>query len=236
MATPVTSATAPSGAASPAPASSAAAGSPQTLDQNAFLKLLMAQLSNQDPLQPMQGTEFVTQLSQFSLVEQSVNQSTQLGKITSQLQGLGNSDATALVGKTVTVRGNGMQWDGTFATTANVTLAGPAASVTATVKDSQGNTVRTMTLGAEPGGVLPITWDGRDDSGQPAPAGSYSVSVGATDATGRSVAVSQTATGVVTAVSFDKGYPEMTLGTGAVAPVSQLVSVSSGAASAPAAQ
>ncbi len=202
-----------------------ATGPTQALGQDAFLKLLMAQLQNQDPLNPVQGTEFVTQLSQFSLVEQSVTQSTQLTNIGAQLQGMTNSDATGLIGKSVTVSGSGMSWNGVLATTGNVTLAGPAQSVTASVVDSQGNVVRTLSLGGEPGGALAVTWDGKTDSGQPAPSGNYTLSVKASDATGAPVSVSQTSTGVVTKVSFDQGYPAITLSTGAVVPVSSLVSV-----------
>jgi flagellar basal-body rod modification protein FlgD len=185
----------------------------------------MAQLQNQDPLQPTDGTQFVTQLAQFTQVEQSVAQSTTLGNIATQISGLSNANATALVGKTVSVQGKGFNWDGTFAATANVTLAGPAQQVTVAIKDGQGNVVRTLKLGAEPGGTLPITWNGADDSGQPAPAGTYSLNVTATDANGQNVNVSTTVSGVVSQVSFDQGYAVLTLNSGAKAPVSDLVSV-----------
>lgn len=229
MTSAVQSTSALSGASS-GTAAPATSGPTQTLGQDAFLKLLMAQLQNQDPLQPTDGTQFVTQLAQFSQVEQAVAQSTTLGSIATQLQGLSNANASDLVGKTVTLSSGGMQWDGTFATTANVTLPAAAQQVTATITDSQGNVVRTMQLGPTPAGVLPITWNGADDSGQPTPAGSYSVSVTAKDASGNPVVPSQTVSGVVTSVSFDKGYPALTLASGAVAPVSQLVSVGSAGA------
>jgi flagellar basal-body rod modification protein FlgD len=203
----------------------AATASTQALGQDAFLKLLMAQLQNQDPLQPADGTQFVTQLAQFSQVQQAVAQSTTLGNISTQISGLSNANATALVGKTVTVQGQGLHWDGTFAATANVTLGGAAQQVNVSIKDAQGNVVRTMKLGAAPGGALPITWNGADDNGQPTPVGSYSLSVNAVDANGQSVNVSTSVAGVVTKVSFDKGYPALTLDSGAVAAVSDLVSV-----------
>ena len=205
---------------------SSATGGSQALGQDAFLKLLMAQLQNQDPTQPADGTEFVTQLSQFSMVEQSVQQSTQLGNIATQLQGLQNQSATALVGKMVTVQNTGMTWNGSFAPTATVGLAAPAQSVSVQVQDSSGNTVRTMTLGQQAAGALAITWDGKQDSGQVAPNGSYSVNVTATAANGQSVGVSQTVSGQVTQVSLQNGTPTMTLNNGAVAPLSQLVTVS----------
>ncbi len=223
MTSPINSASQLSSASSSA--SSAAAASAPTLGANDFLKLLMAQMQNQDPLQPTDSTQFVTQLAQFSQVQQSVAQSTTLGTISTQLQGMSNSNASDLVGKTVTIQGNGLQWNGTFATSASVTLGGPAQHVNVSIKDSQGNVVRTMQLGAEPGGTLPITWDGKDNSAQAATVGSYSMNVTATDANGQSVNVSQAVTGVVSKVSFDQGYPALTLSSGAVAPVSQLVSV-----------
>lgn len=209
----------------PTSTSNAGTSATQTLGQDAFLKLLMAQLQNQDPLQPTDGTQFVTQLAQFSQVEQSVAQSTTLSNIATQLQGLSNANASGLVGKAVTLQTTGMRWDGTFAPTANVTLANPAQQVTATIKDSQGNTVRTLSLGTQPAGVLAITWNGASDAGQATPAATYSVSVSATDANGQPVGVSQSVSGTVAKVSYDQGYPALTLSSGVSAPVSQLVSV-----------
>jgi flagellar basal-body rod modification protein FlgD len=183
----------------------------QPLGQSAFLKLLMAQLSNQDPLNPTSGTEFVTQLAQFSMVEQSQTQSTTLGTISTQLTGLSNSDATQLVGKSVT--------------SSSVTLGTAAQQVQVQITNSAGTVVRTMQLGSEPAGPLSVSWNGNTDSGQPAPSGNYTMNVTAADASGGPVAVTQSVTGIVTSVSFSQGYPQVTLANGTVAPVSELVSV-----------
>jgi flagellar basal-body rod modification protein FlgD len=225
MTTPVNS-TSPLSSASTNSATSASTASTQTLGQDAFLKLLMAQMQNQDPLQPTDGTQFVTQLAQFTQVQQSVSQSTALGNISTQLQGMSNSNASDLVGKTVTLSGSGsVNWDGTFATTSNVSLSGAAHQLTVTIQDAQGNTVRTLNRADVPAGPLSVTWDGNDDHGQAVPAGTYSVNPVATDASGQPVTVSQSVTGAVTQVSFDKGYPMLTLASGLQGPVSQLVSV-----------
>jgi len=221
MTSPITSTTATSSQTS----SSAAASPTQPLGQDAFLKLLMAQLSNQDPLNPTSGTEFVTQLAQFSMVEQEQSQSTTLGTISTQLTGLSNSDATALVGKTVTMSGNTLSWNGTLATSSSVTLGAAAQQVQVQITDSSGNVVRTMQLGPDSAGPLSITWDGHTDSGTPAPAGNYTMNVTAADASGAPVAVTQSVTGVVQSVSFSQGYPQVTLANGTTAPVSELVSV-----------
>jgi flagellar basal-body rod modification protein FlgD len=229
MTSPIQSSTSPANAPAAAAASGALTGPTQTLGQDAFLKLLMAQLRNQDPLNPVQGTEFVTQLSQFSLVEQSVSQSTALTNIQTQLHGLSNSDATSLVGKTVTVSGSGMAYNGVLATSGNVSLGGAAQSVTVSISDSNGNVVRTMQLGSEPAGALTVNWNGLNDSGQQQAAGNYTLNVTATDANGQPVNVSQNITGTVTQVNFSQGYPQLTLSTGTVVPVSNLISVGTGA-------
>jgi flagellar basal-body rod modification protein FlgD len=204
--------------ASPAPAQ-------KPLDREAFLKLLVAQISHQDPLQPMQGTEFVAQLSQFATVEQAIAQSARMEDMNAQLRGLSNSQATSLVGKRVTVRGQGMAFDGALATTQSVSLSAPAARVTASIVDASGRTVRTIELGARQAGPTTVTWDGKDQVGQTAPKGSYTLRVEARDAAGAPVTVTQDVSGTVTRVAFDKGYPEILLDSGATAPISELVSV-----------
>ena len=206
-------------------AASGATGAAPTMDREGFLKLLVAQLSHQDPMQPMEGTEFVNQLSQFALVEQAISQTNQLGVLSAQVGGVANNAAIGLVGNAVTVRGHGVAFDGTAATSSNVTLAAPAATVTATLRDANGRVVRTMNLGARPAGAVSVPWDGRDDHGQLVPRGTYSLTVTATTADGRAVDVSQDVSGTVTRVSFERGYPELTLDSGAAAPISDLVSV-----------
>jgi len=208
-------------------ATGAASSGSKPLDKEAFLKLLVAQIANQDPLKPMEGTEFVSQLSQFAMVEQAIAQSTQLGNVSAQLGGIANNEATALVGKAVTVRGKTMAFDGVTATTSAVTLAGPAAKMTAQIVDSSGKTIRTLELGAHPAGAVPITWDGKAGNGEPAAKGSYTLRVNAVGADGAAVKTTQDVTGVVTKITFDKGYPELLLDNGATCPISDLVGVTS---------
>jgi flagellar basal-body rod modification protein FlgD len=74
----------------------------KAMDKEAFLKLLVAEISHQDPLQPTQGTEFVTQLAQFSQVEQAISQTKQLESVNSQMQTMLHNEGISLVGKSVT--------------------------------------------------------------------------------------------------------------------------------------
>lgn len=195
------------------------------LDKDAFLKLLVAQLAHQDPLKPTEGTEFVAQLSQFAMVEQSIAQSAKLDVLSAQMTGLASNEAAGLVGKEVTVRGNGIAFDGLTATGASINLDAPAAKVTVRIQDASGKTVRTLEMGAHGEGAMPITWDGKDDAGQPVSKGSYSIKVEASTADGKSVNTSQDVSGKVIKVSFEKGYPELILDSGVTAPISELVSV-----------
>jgi len=204
---------------------SAASSGSKPLDKEAFLKLLVAQISHQDPLKPMEGTEFVSQLSQFAMVEQAIAQSAHLDMVSAQLGGIANNDAVSLVGKQVTVRGKTMAFDGITATTSAVTLEGAATKVTAQIVDANGKVVRTIDLGARSAGALPVTWDGRDASGASAPKGSYTLRIEATDASGKAIKTTQDVTGSVTKITFDKGYPELTLDNGSTCPISDLVGV-----------
>jgi len=211
--------------ASATPIDSSPTKGKDALGKDAFLKLLVAQLSHQDPLKPMDGTQMVTQLAQFSALEQAVAQSAKLDLLSTQVSGLSNAATTDLVGKTVTVRGKAIAFDGSSPTGLSVALGGAASKCTVTIRDANGNPVRTMDLGARPAGTTPIAWDGKDDKGNTVAAGSYTCDVKATNAAGSSVAVSQDVTGKVVRVSFEKGYPELTLDSGATAPVSDLISV-----------
>jgi flagellar basal-body rod modification protein FlgD len=211
--------------AAAAAAASPTASSSGSVDQADFMQLLVAQLQNQDPTAPVQGTEFVTQLAQFALLQQSTAQSQTLSNLSTQLTGLSNNQSTDLVGKTVTVSGNTVSYNGTAATPTNVTLAAAAKNVTATITDSSGNVVQTLNLDAHAAGPVSIPWNGQNSAGGTVPVGNYTVTVTATDSSGASVNVSQNVTGVVQSVSFSQGYPELTLTSGAQAPISQLVSV-----------
>jgi len=214
---------------SPTTAPSTKSSDQGTVAKQDFLKLLVAQLQHQDPLKPMEGTEFVTQLAQFSSVEQQIIQSQKLDVISTQMQGLAGNEAASLVGKRVTIQGQGnLNFDGTLAATSSFTLNGPAADVKVDVKDGNGQVVRTMDLKSKSSGAVGVVWDGKGDAGNTLPAGNYSMDVHAVDTAGAAVGTTQQVSGVVVQVAFDKGYPEVVLDSGVRAPLSELVSVGGG--------
>lgn len=219
-------------AAATAAAATGATGATNTatnkpLDREAFLKLLVAQISHQDPLKPMEGTEFVSQLSQFAVVEQAIAQSSSLDSLSAQVRGVANNASIDLVGKQVTVRGNSLSYDGVTAATTAVTLGGDAAKMSVEVTDSSGKVLRTIEIGAHAKGPVQVVWDGKDANGMSAKAGTYSLVIHAQDAEGTAVNTTQDVTGTVTRVAFDKGFPEVTLDNGTTAAISDLVGVSS---------
>jgi flagellar basal-body rod modification protein FlgD len=214
--------------ASTTSASSLVSGANSALDKTAFLKLLIEQLKHQDPLKPQDDTQFIAQLAQFSSLEQSMQTNSALGSMTSVLQGQSNAQTTALVGKIATLQGTSVALDGSgTGATATFSLAAASSTTKATISDANGKTVRELDLGAKSAGISQFKWDGRNSTGSVQPAGNYSISISATSSNGGAVSVSQNLSGVVTSVSFDQGYPVLTLQNGVSAPASELLRVDS---------
>jgi flagellar basal-body rod modification protein FlgD len=204
-----------------------AIGGDQALGQEAFLKLLVAQLQNQDPLNPQENHEFVAQLAQFSSLEQSIGINDRLDQLALQNQGLQNSQVVSLVGKQATVKGNivTLNGQGTIVPI-SFTLNDAAKESTIVIRDAGGRNVRTIPVSARAAGTVTVQWNGQDDSGLPQPAGPYQVTVTAKNATDGPVALTQQSTGLIQAVSFDRGFPVIHLDSGVAAPVGDLIQVS----------
>jgi flagellar basal-body rod modification protein FlgD len=204
-----------------------AASGGKELGQDAFLKLLVAQLKNQDPLNPQQNYEFVAQLAQFSSLEQSVGINDRLDQLALQNQGLQNSQVVNLVGKNATVKGSIVALKGSGQTVPiSFKLDGAAKSANVVIKDQSGRAVRTLTVGARAAGGVTVAWNGQSDSGLPQPAGPYQVTVTAKSETDAPVTLTQQSSGTIRSVSFEQGFPVLQLDTGVTAPVGDLVSVS----------
>lgn len=188
-----------------------AAPAKNELGKDQFVKLLVAQLSNQDPTAPMESADFVAQLAQFANVELLQGVETRLDAMLVAQAASNQTAAAGLVGREVVFHTDHVQLaDGGATILAD--LGGAAETVTVTITDEAGNTVRTLRLGAAAKGETRIPWDGRDDNGNVLPAGSYGVRVAAADAGGKSVAVEQLARGIAGGVSFENGYPELLVG------------------------
>ncbi len=182
------------------------------MGKDEFVKLLMAQLSHQDPTAPMDSEAFVAQLAQFANVELAQAANSQLESLVMAQAASNQMSAASLVGRSVVYSADKVTLDATSDASLKGHLSGAAAKVTAVIKDSSGKVVRTMELGNQPEGDLDAKWDGRDDQGTRLPAGAYTVSLTAADTSGKSVPIDARASGRVTGVSFQNGYPELVVG------------------------
>ncbi len=218
----ITSAT--QGGSSTTGAAAAATGG-TALGKDDFIKLLMTQMQNQDPLNPTDNTQYVAELAQFSSLEQMSNMNSTLGQVLTA-QASGNQMNTAsLVGKSVEVSGNTVAFNGTTSATVSGTLSSPASTVTATITDSTGKVVRTLTDSIpSPSGNWSTSWDGKDSVGTMLPPGNYTVSLAAADAAGNAVTANPVTYGVVSGVSFANGAAQLVVN-GKNVPLSSVVEI-----------
>ncbi|HEX7156520.1 MAG TPA: flagellar hook assembly protein FlgD [Burkholderiaceae bacterium] len=154
------------------------ASSPQDLSKT-FLSLLVAQLNNQDPLNPVDNSQITSQMAQISTVTGINNMNSSISQLMSQFQQSEAIQAAQLNGHSVMVAGSGIalaSGSGAGAVGA-FDVATAADTVTVQIKDANGAVVRSMQLGAESTGLHDFAWDGMTDAGAQAAAGSYTFSV-----------------------------------------------------------
>jgi len=195
-----------SSASSSSALQSAGLSSSANLDENDFLNMLITELQNQDPTDPLQSTDLAAQLAQFSQVSELQTMNTNIQNATSAnlvlTQSINNTMAATLIGKEVRVNSSTISYDGSTQPSIGVTLSGNAADVKVQIKDSAGDVVRTIDAGPKLTGDSTITWDGKDDSGNQLQAGNYTFSITATDSAGNSVSTASYALGVVQGVKY----------------------------------
>lgn len=174
-----------------------------TLDKNAFLKLLVAQLQNQDPTTNQDPNQMVQQMASFSALEAQQNTNTLLTSIQGQNNAIFEAQSANLIGKKVNVATNTFGLVGSKAILdVNVPKAGIALL---TIKNSSGAVVATIGPGAVSAGDNPITWTGKDSSGNQVADGTYTVSVSAVSASGDAIKATTSAQATVTDVTFTDG-------------------------------
>jgi flagellar basal-body rod modification protein FlgD len=140
--------------------------------QTRFMTLLIAQMKNQDPLNPMDNGQMTSQISQLNMVSGINKLNTTLSALAGDVQNGEAMKAASLLGHTILVPGSSLQLSKGNAEM-GVDLAQPADEVKVTIRDSSGNVVHTMDLGPQPAGVQNLVWDGATDSGITAADGSY---------------------------------------------------------------
>jgi flagellar basal-body rod modification protein FlgD len=177
-----------------------------------FMKLLIAQLQNQDPLSPMDNQEFAVQLATFNSLEQLVGVNEKLESLAGQHGVVSRFNSAALIGKQVVGKGNEMNLGDSGEAGLHYELSGNAAKVTIKVMDSTGAVVRQIEAGSQKLGAQSATWDGKNNLGQRLPAGAYRFEVAAADGAGNAVQVTNQVRGTVTGVDLQGPEPMLEIG------------------------
>jgi flagellar basal-body rod modification protein FlgD len=191
--------------------SKSTSGSTSASGSDRFLTLLTTQLKNQDPLNPMDNAQMTSQLAQISTVDGIEKLNTTLQSLLTNATESETLQAAALVGHGVMVPGTGLTLkDGSAI--GGVELSEAADNVTVTIKNGNGLVVRTMQLGALDAGSSIFQWDGKNDAGETAANGRYTMSAAATRSTGTVVA-DALQLGVVSSVARTTQGAQLNLGT-----------------------
>lgn len=169
--------------------------------EDRFLKMLVAQMRNQDPLNPLDNAQVTSQMAQLSTVSGIDKLNATMKTLLSGFGDTQSLQASALIGHDVLVTGNTLGLDGGSAH-GGFDLKEAADRVTMEIRDAAGNVVHRADLGAQPAGVHTFAWDGANDAGAAMPAGTYVFSVSAVRAN-TSVAADALSAARVIAVSRD---------------------------------
>jgi flagellar basal-body rod modification protein FlgD len=186
--------------------------------QDRFLKLLVTQMRNQDPMNPMDNAQVTTQLAQISTVGGIDKLNNSLSAMSSAMSATQNA---SLIGRNVVVSSDLVRLGSTGPVTVGVELAGAADKVGVAIQDASGRTVRSLSFGALPQGTSTFEWDGRNDAGERVAAGDYSLRLNATNAS-RAVVASGLVAGYVDSVTMQGGSSLLNLRGLGAADVSQV--------------
>jgi flagellar basal-body rod modification protein FlgD len=220
MVTSVPTATNSTGAASTAtvanPSATDSASAQASLSNNfsTFLTLLTSQLKNQDPLSPMDSTQFTQQLVAFSQVEQQIKTNQNLEGLSSQFQAASASAALSYLGKSAVIKS-----DTTYLTNGQANwgyqLPSTADTVKIEVRDASNRTVATFD-GETAAGSHVFNWDGKDANGNAMPDGDYHIAVTAKDANGNDITPDLTVSAIIRGVDFSGSSPKVITDAGSI--------------------
>jgi flagellar basal-body rod modification protein FlgD len=188
---------------SSASATSAATTASSALDKDDFLELLVVQLQNQDPLNPLDDKEFIAQLAQFSSLEQMTNVASGIETLTETVARQESLSAASYIGKNVVADGKSITKLDSGITPLYFTLKEAASTVSINVYDQNKNIVQTETLNSMQAGEYTFAWDGLNYNGKNADNGQYNVYFSAVGANGKAVFVDTQVAGKITGLSKD---------------------------------
>lgn len=191
-------------------ATKAATGS-QSLGKDAFLQLLVTQLKNQNPLSPQDNGAFVAQLAQFSSLEGINTLNDSVNAISSNFSSSQALQASSLVGRSVVIQTSQSSVDTSKSMTGSVAVTSAVGNVSIKITDKDGAVVRTIDMGEQAAGNQSFIWDGKDDNGAVAPAGTYTFNATTKNDKGDAVALATSLPATVTSVTLSQTGGEMLL-------------------------
>lgn len=197
-----------------------------TINKDQFLRLLVSQLTHQDPLNPMEGTEFTAQLAQFTSLEQLININENLGKLSTLETSITQSQAIGMIGKQILAEGNTISMTDGISSNVIFSLEKPTDTASISVFDQAGTLVSVVETNALAAGQNKIAFAGYDANGDPLPDGIYTFQVLALDADDATIPVQTFSSGIVSGVNISEdGTTNLQIGTTNF-PLSSVVQIS----------
>lgn len=193
--------------------------------QDTFLTLMLTQLQNQDPMQPLESGEFLSQLAAFETAAGVGNLESSLAALNASLYTSQALQASSLLGHEVLTTSSTATLAGSGSITGVVQLAQSTGSVQLEVLDASGAVVRHIDLGSQPAGKVPFEWDGLDDEGARLPPGQYQIKATVSGADGTTQAGAVALSAEVQSVSLDGGDILLNLADGSQIPFSQVTEI-----------
>jgi flagellar basal-body rod modification protein FlgD len=184
------------------------------LGKDDFLKLLVTQLQNQDPLNPMDDKEFVAEMAQFTSLEQLTNIAAGIDTLAANSAQEQIFSAVSYMGKSILATGDSVSKSGTNVSKVYYTLTDAAKDVTVNIYDASGNIVQSLDYGAQAAGTYSVSWDGTDYNGSTVADGMYKITMAAVDKNDQSILTDTQVTGEVVGVMRDTGTNYLVLSDG----------------------
>lgn len=176
-----------------------------SLDKDSFLTILVAQLTHQDPLSPMEDADMTSQLAQFSSLEQLTNINDGISSLNDTMSQNDILTAVSFIGKEVKAEGYKVSLNEGKSSTIYYGFGETVSKIMMNIYDEEGAIVRTVELGSKEAGTYQYTWDGKDENGNKLPDGQYGVGILGEDLNGEYVMVQTEISGTVDGVVTENG-------------------------------
>lgn len=199
------------------------------LGKDEFMTLLTTQLKYQDPTQPVDNSQMIAQLAQFSQLEELQGLSSKIDAMTVATASSSQIATAQLVGKQALFHADRIGLTAGTPSTFQLSLPEATDDTTAVIAGGDGKVVRTLHLGPRAAGAGQISWDGLDDSGKALPSGEYVLSVAGTKRDGTTVKATAEVTAAITGVDYEDGVAQLMIA-GRQIPLSDVVQITAPAA------